>query len=637
MIRSVNSKSRQQLQETSGAVVSVKEDAGQCGICGGQMNVQKTTIHHGKTICHGQFEIRETIYVCAQRCRNDSEKLVTKRSTTLSEHIIPGRTFGYDVMAFVGIQRFIHHRQREEIRAQLLHEHRITLSAGTISNLSKLFLSYMQRLHNRHIDQLCDALIADGGWPLHIDATGEDGRGTLFVALAGWRQWVLGSWKISTERTDTILPCLQDVVRQFGLPCAIVRDLGRAMISAANTLLTEMDLNIPVLACHLHFLKDIGKDLLNPAHGELRALFRRIRIRPKLRTLIRDIGRKIGEEIEEARREVKAWQEQTSTDHIIPEGRAGAATVRALAQWIVDYHADSTNHDFPFDRPYLDLYDRCMTVRRAAEAFLRKEPEDTEVLKLLNRLHCILGPIVSEVPFKQITQRLRSRSSLFDELRDALRIGKKSSASHSASPSKNKPTLDQAEEEINGIRMQVDQFVESLKTRRPQRGPAQDTRKAIDIVLRHIEDHGEYLWGHVISLPGAVKGGTRLVDRTNNILEGFFHKMKHDERRRSGRKNLTQDFEHLPPEAALVYNLNHSDYVEITCGTLDRLHEAFVKLDIEQRKNVLTNDQRPSCAPDKIIPFTETASLPTDDRKLIRSEQMQRRIVSAAMSRAPRL
>jgi len=602
------------------------------------MNVQKTTPHHGKTICHGQFEIRETIHVCAQRCRNDSGKLVIKRSTTLSEHIIPGRTFGYDVMAFVGIQRFIHHCQREEIQALLLHEHGITLSTGTISNLSKLFLSYMQRLHDRHIVQLRNALIADGGWPLHIDATGEHGRGTLFVAFAGWRQWVLGSWKISTERTDTILPCLVDVVRQFGPPCAIVRDLGRAMIPAANTLLTEMDLNIPVLACHLHFLKDIGKDLLNPSHGELRALFRRLRIRPKLRTLIRDIGRQIGEEIEEARREVKVWQEQVSADHIIPEGRAGIATVRAFAQWIVDYHANSTNHDFPFDRPYLDLFDRCMTARRAAEAFLRKEPKDPEVLKFLKRLHCILAPVVSEVPFRQITQRLRARSRLFDELRDALRIGRKSPASLSETSSTYKPTLDHAAKELNDIQMQVNQLVESLKTRRPQRGPAQDTRKAIDIVLRHIEDHGEYLWGHVIDLPD-VAGGARLVERTNNILEGFFHKMKHDERRRSGRKNLTQDFEHLPPEAALVYNLNHLDYVEIVCGTLDRLHEAFAKLDFEQRKSVLTNDQGLPlpCAPDKIIPLTVTASLPTDDRRLIRSEQMQRRIVGAAKSRAPRL
>jgi hypothetical protein len=30
----------------------------------------------------------------------------------------------------------------------------------------------------------------DGGWPLHVDAAGEDGHGTLLVAFSGWRRWV---------------------------------------------------------------------------------------------------------------------------------------------------------------------------------------------------------------------------------------------------------------------------------------------------------------------------------------------------------------------------------------------------------------------------------------------------------------
>jgi len=46
--------------------------------------LQKTTPHHGRTISHGDFEIRETIHVCADRCRFDSGKLVTRRADTLS-------------------------------------------------------------------------------------------------------------------------------------------------------------------------------------------------------------------------------------------------------------------------------------------------------------------------------------------------------------------------------------------------------------------------------------------------------------------------------------------------------------------------------------------------------------------------
>jgi hypothetical protein len=129
--------------------------------------------------------------------------------------------------------------------------------------------------------------------------------------------------------------------------------------------------------------------------------------------------------------------------------------------------------------------------------------------------------------------------------------------------------------------------------------------------------------------------GIRILERTNNILEGFFKGMKHNERRRSGRKILTHDFENLPPAAALVYNVNHPDYVSIVCGSLECLHEAFAKLDFEKRQKNLNHEQSIKCDSNPIITQTETAARPAGDRRLIRSDEMKRRIVSASRSRAP--
>lgn len=635
LLRSASDRSRKQMLNTSGVLVSVSDDPGQCPICGGPWHVQKTVPHHGKTITHGQFEICETVHVCGAGCRHESGSLVTRRALSLAKYIIPGRVVGYDVMAFVGLQRFVHHRQREEIRTALFHEHGIHISSGEISNLAKLFLSYMQELHNNSTEQLRNVLTNDGGWPLHIDATCEDGRGTLLVAFAGWRRWVLGAWKVPTERSDVILPCLREVIEQFGAPCAVMRDLGRGITLAVNNLLIELGLDIPVLACHYHFLKDIGIGLLESAHGELRALFRRRKMRPKLRTLNRDLCRKIGSEIKEAREEVKAWQNQLDSDHSIPQGRAGIATVRALTQWVLDYQSDSSGQDFPFDRPYLDLYDRCRTALRATDAFLFKHPKDQKVLKTLKRLQRILQPVGSDVPFQQIARRLRARAKLLDELRDALRLTPKSSSPQKHSVSNNILAAHQVATELQDIREELDQLVTSLKNRRPKRGPAQDTRDAIDLILHHIEDHSDYLWGHVISLPEDTGGGIRVMERTNNILESFFKNMKHDERRRSGRKILTHDFESLPPAAALVYNLNCPDYVSIVCGSLDCLHEAFAKLDFEKRQKSLNNEKSSKYGSHSIKTQTETTSFPVDDRRLIRAGDMKRRIVLAAKSRAP--
>jgi hypothetical protein len=249
----------------------------------------------------------------------------------------PKRVVGYDVIVYVGIKRYLEHGQREEIRAALETEYGIKISSGEVSNLERLFLNYMLRLHKAHVKELRTALDSDGGYPLHIDATGEDGRGTLFVAFAGWRHWALGAWKLSTERADAILPCLREVVEEFGAPCAVMRDLGHAMSNAVAALLAEAKLKIPDLECHAHFLKDIGKDLLEPSHAVLRGAFRKLKVRPKLRGLARDLGRRLGGGVEGVRLEVRAWLEGEATDRTLPKGRAGIGTIRAIAQWVLDY------------------------------------------------------------------------------------------------------------------------------------------------------------------------------------------------------------------------------------------------------------------------------------------------------------
>jgi hypothetical protein len=538
-------------------------------------------------------------------------------------------------MVFVGLERFVHHCQRDEIRGKLLHEEGVDLSSGEISNLAKLFLKYLEDLQTARSKQFRSALADDGGWPLHVDATGENGRGTLLVVLAGWRRWVAGSWKIQTERADIIRTCLDEVVGQFGPPCAVMRDLGRAMIPAVNDFVTEHKLDIPVLSCHQHFLADIGSDLLLPAHGELRALFRRQQIRPKLRRLTRDLGRKLGEQIGQARGEVKDWQQDVENAQHIPQGRAGIATVRTLAQWVLDYQADSSGEDFPFDRPYLQFYERSERVHRASKKFLQGNPRDQKVERALRRLERILEPVAADVPFRQIVKRLRARSKLFDELRSTLRLVEKGSYSSNKNSYKEALTSEQAAEELSDIRYQLDRLTESLKERRSKRGPAEDMREAIDIVLKHIKDHGDSLWGHVISLPEKIGGGIRLVERTNFISEDFFGILKHNERRRSGRKNLSQDLEHLPAGAAKACNLNFPDYVEILCGSLDFLAKAFAQLDLEKRHRMQLGEQLKHGKSRSTALNIESSSLSIADKRLIRTDDMRKKINSVAKARAP--
>ena len=345
----------------------------------------------------------------------------------------------------------------------------------------------------------------------------EAGRGTLLVAIAGWRQWVLGAWKISAERADIILLYLRKVIGRFGSPCAAMRDLGRAMIPALDELVSGLQQPIPVLACHQHFLADVGKDLLNPSHAQLR--FRQWKVRPNLRALVRELGRSIDQDIDAAREAACRWQNLSEDGHRIESGLAGLA---------------------------------------------------------------------------------------------------------------------ETEQGLGQMRKQLDTWVASLHLRRPARGPAQDMREAIDLILKHIETHGDNLWGHAIGLPQ--NKGVRLVARTNMIAENFFGTVKHEERRRSGRKNLGQDLENLPAEALLVQNLKHDDYIDTLCGSLRNLARAFAEMDEDDRnkENKGAEDKKQKNDLRSTLQI-ESAFLSTADRRIIRNAEMNRRVAAAAKSRAPKI
>jgi len=596
----------------AGVPLIVREPPKACAVCDGGMNVQKTIRRTVRTLTHGSFQAQETIFVCASRCQKQNH-LVTARSSSLAQLLVPHGTVGYDVLVYVGCQRFLHYRQREEIRTDLGKRYGIVLSTGEISALGRRFLVYLKALHKKRAPALRAALEADGGWPLHIDATGEDGRGTLVTAWAGWRNWVLSAWKAPTERAEFILPGIERVAAEFGAPCAIVRDLGRAMTEAAAQYVQSRKKPIPVLACHQHFLADIGEDLLEEEHHQLRDGFRQIRLLPRLRAFVRQQGRHLGESIGLGREALDRWLEETGRTHGLPKGVGGIVAVRSMAQWVLDYHDEGSGLGFPFDLPWLDLFCRGLQLLAAVRTFRRTVPADTPIRKALETLERMLRPLEgNQPPLLLIQDALSKRADLFHRLRAVLRLEEKN------------PTA----KKLDQIQAALQHLEASLRSKRPERGPAKDTRGAIDLILAHLDRHGPHLWGHAIRIPRRAGGGIGLVARTNNGLESLFHTIKHGERRRSGRKILTQDFEVLPPAAALATNLHHGDYVTLVCGSLDRLPEAFAQLDATHRSRSIAvgAEQKGTTA--------ETASLSTIDKRFVRREIFEDYILAAAKSAA---
>jgi hypothetical protein len=147
MVQDLREISYKQLENISGAQVVVREKPGMCPICGSHWHVQKTIPRKGMTLRHGCFEARETVHVCSKGCQYSNGQKVIRRASLLSKELIPAGNVGYDVMVFVGRERFCNHSQRGEIRELLINEYGVTLSTGEISTLAVRFLQSLKVLH----------------------------------------------------------------------------------------------------------------------------------------------------------------------------------------------------------------------------------------------------------------------------------------------------------------------------------------------------------------------------------------------------------------------------------------------------------------------------------------------------------
>jgi hypothetical protein len=516
-----------------------------CPSCSEPLKVYKTRTKVVVTLEQGEFEAREVLKHCG------TEGCPVLASRTLSEIVPRGQRYGWDLIAHVGMARYLREMQREEIRVELRERYGIKVSQATVSNLCDRFLSALGALHERRAPDL-RAAMSDGYW-LHLDATCDRGKGGLFVCLDGWRGWVLLAARIPSESGESLRPLVAETVARFGDPIATVRDLGEAGASAVAPL---RDRGIPDLLCHFHFLSAVGKKLFDKAYSRLRDRLRALRIKVHLREILAELRR----------------YRQTSGY----SGRFGTGEVRdgllAAVLWAID--GDGTKPpSYPFSLPLLDHVKRCLEVVERAQSWLPGSRSDVESA-VIRMLHNLASSLRQDQSIIKAAQQLEEGWAPFCELRDLLRL---TGADLSSPDESHVQQLTLPELELFRLRQLERALADygiDLRDRLPPVGKKRSGECPQAILLDYLDRYGSGLVGHpAIRDPD----GTPLavVDRTNNPAERFFSFAKQSLRRRVGRALLGRDMELQPAQAALVPNLLLPDYVRVLCGSLDNLPRAL--------------------------------------------------------------
>ncbi|MEA2041688.1 MAG: transposase [Bacteroidota bacterium] len=522
--------------------------------CGKDLKKYKTKTKTVFTMHIGEFYSYEKMVKCAV-C--DAKY----HSAELLELVPSGSSYGYDVMIFIGESMFSRHRQAVEIQAEL-RERNIPVSVSEIEYLAKRFIIYLTIVHEQNNTGIVEMMNANGGYILHIDALGDKGGQRLISAVDSISDFVLGNAKIRSEDSDYVGAFLEKIKKQFGDPLAVVQDMGKGIMKAVKTVFPE----IKILICHFHFLRDIGKDLLEESYDIIRKRLRHFGFLTKLRAFSKDLKylfEKNGNEIDiffEARNQKHKINLNNNTETAI--------FLYTLVEWILDWKNESNGYGFPFDRPHFDLALRVMSAFKILDS-IKDEGKKTEisVVKISRRLKALLKEISEDSELKINMNEIENEFRLFDGLRNAMRIAPKNGVDGLND--------DGEDANIKTIEASVDKLIAKLKEK-----PEFKKKKKGVAFMKQIDKYRKQLFADPITVK--TFEGTQVIQpqRTNNIMERMFRDFTRDNKRKTGSDSAGRTIQGMIDDTLLIRNLKNENYKKIIIGDKKNLAEVFSKIDV---------------------------------------------------------
>jgi hypothetical protein len=315
---------------------------------------------------------------------------------------------GFNVLVDVGMALFVECKNEKQIQAEL-KSCNISISIRQIGYLAKKFIVYPALAHRESRGKIKDLLLLRGGYILHLDGTCEGDSPHLMSALDEIAQIVLDNIKIASEKADKIIPFLRRIKQSYGIPLALVHDMGAGILSAVK----EVFPGVADYVCHYHFLRDIGNDLFGIEYARIRSELKKNSIRPSLRKIVKALEESIETQPELANNLDCYLKHEGKSGDVLP-----SVLAYILSNWILDANSELNGYGFPFDRSHLIFYKRLKTARSIVENSSSRKKKDRYIIKL-NR---VLGRAINDRNLKTIVSRMEEKAQIFDQLRDAMRI-----------------------------------------------------------------------------------------------------------------------------------------------------------------------------------------------------------------------
>jgi len=531
------------------------------------------TVKRKKITLHVGAIKTEEIQLYCNCCKNPT----IYQSDELSLLVPQYGNFGYDVMEYIGRAIFQRYRTEDEVVKELSSLN-VPISKSEVGYLGRKFIVYLAIAHKNIVSKLKFHMQMKGGYILHLDGTNEGASPHLLSVLDELSQFVLASIKIPTENAELIILLLEEIKRRFGVPIAIVSDMGKGIRSAVNQVFP----GVLFFICHFHFLRDIGKDLLEEHYAIIRNLLKKYGISTRLRYRLAQYDEKINKEDIEIQfskiTELKNLTEKLDECQII-------TVCYTLIQWALDGKNKGNGYGFPFDRPHFEFYTRLCRIHDILENYNNEHEKITsKARKIVQKLLNDIEPLLYNKKGITTSQDIKEKISVFDSLRQSMRI-----------------TLDDSKKGINdnGEEIDIKTIEENMKEFRNWLIKEKDCKKnsAYKKMLEQIDKYWLNLFADPITLK--ISTGEIIIvqpQRTNNIMEQFFRGFRRSERRKSGNNSICKRLQTMIAETPLVKNLENTEYMNILLDGKSSLKECFSeiqhKIMLEEFETANYNDEK---------------------------------------------
>ncbi len=552
-------------------IVEFRSAMAHCAHCGSELKVCKTRTRTVSTLHVGRFLAKEVLLSCDPCCR-------TYRSEELCELVAPGSNFGYDVMVYAAKALLLRHRTEKEAVVELA-EKNVRISPREVSWLAMRFVVYLAIAHQRRAPDIKADMQTRGGYVCHLDATCEGRDPFLMSSIDSLSEVVLGSVKLPAEDQKHIVPFLKRIKDTFGVPVALVHDMGKGILAAVAKVFP----GVPDFICHFHFLRDIGKDYLGSEYDTIRKRLGKHGISAAL--LAR--AKLLKSEMDANPAMIKALQEGIAGSALAPEALEFAPVVAAytLIQWVIKGKTDGDGYGFPFDRPHLTFAKRLRhvnaEVERIKNIYLRGQWRDNIPYF---KIHIALKPIIKDKTLWKAVAALEAKIAVFEKLRQAMRIALPG-GSHGLNDEGRKGNIQTIENRVRSLRDEVLRSKEYTQN--------YDDQKMIE----QIDKYWEKLFADPIYVQTPY--GPMLIQpqRTNNILEQFFRSLKRSNRRRTGNASSSRLLRTMLAETPLIRNLENPAYMKILLNKKTSIEQVFAEIEINTMREEFRKAQN---SPEKI-------------------------------------